>query len=120
MNHPIPVTRLVLYVRDLARVAAFYAGHFGYVPLPDRADGMTRLESPAGGCALTLHPASKGHRVGQSCIKLVFEVPDLEAFKATAAERGLAFGTIWKGEGYIFANARDPAKNPIQIFQRLT
>jgi hypothetical protein len=30
----IPVSRLILYVKDLARIAAFYQQHFGMKPLP--------------------------------------------------------------------------------------
>lgn len=59
--------------------------------------------------------ASKGHRMGQSCVKLVFDVPDVAAFKAEREKAGLKFGAIHRGPGYSFANARDPAKNLIQI-----
>lgn len=113
---PAPITRIALYVRDLAKVAAFYETHFGFRPVAVAVD-KTLLQPPtnAGGCALMLLQASKGHRTGQSTVKLVFDVPDVAAAKAAFAEAGLKFGAIHHGPGYAFANARDPAKNLLQI-----
>jgi len=48
----------------------------------------------------------------------VFDVEDVEAHKRESEKKGLKFGVTYKGEGYEFANARDPAKNPIQISRR--
>ena len=113
-----PVSRVLLYVRDPEKIADFYALHFGYVRLPRRHHDLLEITSSRGDFSLLLHQASKGHRIGQSCIKLVFDVDDIAGFKAAAAKQGLRFGPICKGEGYEFANARDPAKNPIQISRR--
>ena len=118
MNAPAPVTRIVLYVRDLEKIADFYSTHFGFIRSPRVHDDLIEITSPSGGCALLLHQASKGHRIGQSCIKIVFDVEEIEAFKQEAAEKGLKFGKTYKGPGYEFANARDPAKNPISISSR--
>ncbi len=62
--------------------------------------------------------ASKGQRTGQSCIKIVFDVPDVVAFRGRCRKQGLTFGPIHRGEGYAFANTRDPAKNLVQISSR--
>ena len=35
-----------------------------------------------------------------------------------AAAQGLAFGAIHKGDGYAFANAKDPAGNPVSVSSR--
>ena len=59
--------------------------------------------------------ASKGHRIGQSCVKLIFDVADVAGFKKAQAKLGLKFGSIHHGPNYVFSNARDPAKNLIQI-----
>ena len=109
-----PVTRVALYVRNLERVASFYEVHFGF---------RRHLAAPAkiilfprsGGCAIVLLQASRGHRVGQSSVKIVFDVTDVRAFRASRAKAGLKFGVVHRGPGYEFANARDPAKNPVQI-----
>lgn len=112
------VSRVLLYVHDPAGVADFYATHFGFVRRPQVHDDLIEIAAADGRFSLLLHQATKGNKAGQSCIKLVFDVEDIEAFKAAAAKRGLKFGVTHKGEGYEFANARDPAKNPIQISRR--
>lgn len=66
-----------------------------------------------------LHPLGRGRRDGQAIAKLVFDVPDVEAFCAQAAERGLPFGSVHKADGYDFANAKDPAGNAISVLSRV-
>ena len=111
------VSSLLLYVREPQRIADFYVAHFGFVQKPGHPHDLLELVLD-GRFTLLLHPASKGHRLGQSCVKLVFDVDDLGAFKTVAARNGLRFGATHRGDGYEFANARDPAKNPIQISRR--
>lgn len=111
-------SRIIMYVRDMPKVAAFYELHFGFSVTPGLAGGDILLTPSGGGCEVLLLQASKGHRTGQSIIKLVFDVVDVEAFKEERAKAGLRFGNTWKGEGYSFANARDPAKNLVQISER--
>ena len=118
MNPTPAITRLVFYVKNIPRVADFYQRHFGFEALPQKHDDLLEIRAADGNFSLLLHQASKGHRVGQSNIKLVFDVDDLEAFKVRAEKEGLIFGKTHQGEGYEFANARDPAKNPIQISRR--
>lgn len=113
-----PITRLALYVRDMPKVADFYSRHFGFIQDLSEMPGLLRLTPPSGGCALALLQTSKGHKVGQSCIKLVFDVADIAAFRERSAARGLKFGAIHRCDGYAYANARDPAKNLIQISSR--
>ena len=38
-----PVSRVILYVKDVAKVAAFYQRHFGMTPLPDNDEGWVEL-----------------------------------------------------------------------------
>jgi predicted enzyme related to lactoylglutathione lyase len=110
-----PISRIILYVRDMPKIAAFYQRHFSSAARVSEKKNWIALISPAGGCMLVLLQASKGHKFGQSCIKIVFDVPDVGAYKEKCAKRGLKFGPIHHGEGYEYANARDPAKNLIQI-----
>ncbi len=112
------ISRILLYVRDLQQVADFYVRHFGFVERPRRSDDLIELKSSGGDFSLLLHQASKGHRIGQSCVKIIFDVDDIEEFKKISLKKGLEFGMTYKGDGYEFANARDPAKNPIQISRR--
>ncbi len=110
----LPITRVVLYVRDIPRVASFYEEHFGFRRQIVAVD-KTILFPNAGGCALVLLQASRGHRIGQSSVKIVFDVPDVRTFKDERLKAGLKFGAIHRGPNYEFSNARDPAKNLLQI-----
>lgn len=118
MKTPPAVSRILLYVRDPQKVADFYVRHFAFIRKPQVHDDLIEVVSSACAFSLLIHQASKGHRIGQSCIKIVFDVDDIEAFKKESAKNGLKFGVTYKGENYEFANARDPAKNPIQISRR--
>ena len=111
--------RILLYVRDIKAVARFYVLHFGFRIHREAGDRIVELESPGGvGCSIMLHPLGRGRKSGQTVAKLVFDVPDVDAFCAHAAEHGLEFGGIHKADGYVFANARDPAGNAISVSSR--
>jgi len=109
------ITRIALYVRDMPKIAAFYEKHFGFTSTVSENNDKITLAPPLGGCAIVILQASKGHKIGQSCIKIIFDVHDVAAFKSKKGKEGLIFGAIHSGPGYEFANARDPAKNLIQI-----
>lgn len=112
-----PIARVILYVRDIPRVAAFYQTHFGLRPLPsDRADWL-ELAPEGGGCTIALHQAAKSQKSG-AAMKLVFEVADVRGFKAAREQAGLKFGVVHAPAGFEFANAKDPAGNSIQISSR--
>ncbi|MDX8500114.1 VOC family protein [Mesorhizobium sp. VK4C] len=113
-----PLNRIVLYVRDLEATVTFYERHFGFRAHRDDGDRIVELVSSAGGASLMLHPAAKGQKSGQSTVKLVFDVEDVEAFAARGAKDGLEFGALHRADGYAFANARDPSGNPISISSR--
>ena len=116
---PAVLGRILLYVRDIEAVAEFYALHFGFRIHMEEGDRIVELESPGGtGSNILLHPLGRGRRSGQTVAKLVFDVPDVEAFRARAAERGLEFGRIHQSDGYEFANAKDPAGNSISVSSR--
>jgi catechol 2,3-dioxygenase-like lactoylglutathione lyase family enzyme len=118
-----PIARIVLYVRDIPTVAAFYEKHFGFVPLtgakaqPGSKGDWLELASPAGGCTLGLHQASKAQKSG-AAMKIAFAVRDVRGFKAARERAGLKFGVVHKAEGFEFANAKDPAGNSISISSR--
>ena len=100
-------------------VAEFYARHFGFGIHRTAGDRIVELESPGGaGSNIMLHPLGRGRKRGQTVAKLVFDVADVDAFCARAAAQGLEFGTVHSGNGYVFANARDPAGNSISVSSR--
>ncbi|XYK81530.1 MAG: VOC family protein [Labrenzia sp.] len=112
------LNRLTLYVRDVEAVAEFYCRYFGYLATP--ADGgLIELQSPDGGCQLLLHPLAKGRKAGQTLVKLVFQVEDVETERSSFAEKGLEFSPIHQGDGYQFANTKDPAGNAVSISNRV-
>jgi len=112
------LNRLLIYARDVAETARFYEKYFGYKASQLPGDRIVELVSSDGGANIMIHAAAKGQKKGQSVVKLVFDVADVEAFCAHCAENGLEFGPIHKADGYIFANAKDPCFNPISVSNR--
>lgn len=72
----------------------------------------------SGGTSILIHQAAKSVKLGQVGVKLMFDVPDVEAFKKRSAELGLVFGSTHIANGYSFANAKDPDKNSVSISSR--
>lgn len=105
---------VLIYARDPRRSAAFYRRHFGMIVVQD-AEGLIVLESPHGGASVAVHPAARTVKLGQVSVKLVFSVPDVDAFKQQSE---LKFGATHHADGYAFANAKDPDKNSVSISSR--
>ena len=110
--------RLLIYTKKVDAMAAFYARHFGFTVREREGDRIVELHPADGGTALLLHQAATSQKEGQALVKLVFDVPDVEAFCAMAKENGLVFGKIHEADGYQFANAKDPSKNSVQVSSR--
>ncbi|WP_109480635.1 VOC family protein [Paraburkholderia sp. C35] len=112
------LNRILLYVKDIERTCAFYQRHFGFTAVHDTDDRIVELFPPHGGAILMLHQAAKGVKAGQATVKLVFDVEDVEAFKAHCKAEGLTFGETHQASGYSFANAKDPDGNSVSISSR--
>jgi predicted enzyme related to lactoylglutathione lyase len=110
---PVPLSRIILYVRDIGEVAAFYQTHFSLQPLPGAEDGWLELGAPRGGRRIALRQAATSQKRGSE-IKIVFAVKDVARFVAQRTAAGLKFGVIHETGSHEFANARDPAGNSIQ------
>ncbi len=113
-----PLGRIVLYVRDTEATIDFYQRYFGFKPLRQDGDRIVELLAPDGGANLMIHQAGKAQKMGQVLVKLVFDVENVEAFRAKCAGDGLEFGPLHQADGYVFANAKDPSGNPIAISSR--
>jgi hypothetical protein len=111
------ITRVILYVKNVPRIADFYERHFDMRPLPGGTDKWTELAASSGGCTIALHKATVAQKSG-AAIKLVFGVADIRAFKRAKAQEGLRFGVIHRAECVEFSNSKDPAGNSIQISNR--
>jgi predicted enzyme related to lactoylglutathione lyase len=112
-----PIARVILYVKDVPKVAAFYERFFGMLPLSGGTDKWVELASPTGGCTVALHKASVAQKSG-AAMKLVFGVADVHSFKNAKEREGLKFGVVHEVGGVAFSNAKDPAGNSIQISNR--
>lgn len=111
------IARVILYVKDVAGVAAFYERHFGLRRLAGWSGEWIELAGEDGGCCLAIHLAAKSQKTG-AAMKLVFGVADVEGFKAKLEREGLRFSVVHRADGVEFANAKDPAGNSIQISNR--
>jgi predicted enzyme related to lactoylglutathione lyase len=113
----IPIMRVILYVKDIPKVAHFYQRHFDMLHLPSQSKGWLEMASSSGGCNIALHQATSAQKSG-AAIKIVFGVSDVRKFKSQREEDGLKFGPIHAAGDFEFANAKDPAGNSIQISSR--
>lgn len=111
------IIRVILYVKNIPEVAAFYQRHFDLRQEGAATTGWLELSPIGGECGIALHQAAKSQRSG-AAVKIVFGVRDIAAFKAKCAIGGLKFGPTHFAEGFEFANAKDPAGNAISISSR--
>lgn len=112
------LNRIMLYVKNVQATCNFYERHFGFVSEHFADDRVVELRSANGGATLMAHPAAKSVKTGQVTVKLVFDVEDVDSFKARCLTQGLKFGATHKADGYTFANAKDPDGNSISISSR--
>ncbi len=111
------ITRIILYVRNIPKVAEFYQRHFAMKPLPSEAKGWMELTSDGGGCNIALHQAAVTQKSG-AAMKVVFGVANVRKFKLEREKEGLKFGPIHDQGEFQFANAKDPAGNSVSISSR--
>ena len=110
--------RVMIYTKKIDEMVGFYTMHFGFDAVRRADDRLIELIPKDGGATLLLHPATAKQKHGQVLVKLIFDVKDVPAFKAAAETKGLRFGTLHQADGYMFANAKDPSGNPVQISSR--
>jgi predicted enzyme related to lactoylglutathione lyase len=113
-----PITRIIIYTKHVDEMVNFYCQHFGFTCAIKEDDRIIELRPARGGAILMLHPTGKGRKMGQTLIKLVFDIEDVETAIKTAAANGLIFGPIHKADGYSFANAKDPSGNSVTLSSR--
>ncbi len=112
------LNRIILYAKDMEQTVAFYEKFFGFRAFREAGDRIVELVAADGGARLMIHQAGRAQKAGQSQVKLVFDVEDVEAFCANCGKNGLVFSALHQGQGYVFANARDPDKNSISVSGR--
>ena len=74
------ITQIILYTKRIEAMIDFYERYFGYTVKHDDNDRLIELVHPMHSVRLLLHLSGKGTREGQACVKLVFDVEDVQAF----------------------------------------
>lgn len=113
-----PLGRIVIYTKKIEQMSEFYSRHFGFSVSCNEGDRILELKPQTIGASILLHPASAKQKEGQALVKLVFDVEDVTAFCEAASVAGLKFGKIHQANGYVFANAKDPSGNSVQVSSR--
>ncbi|HTQ61410.1 MAG TPA: VOC family protein [Candidatus Solibacter sp.] len=80
------ISRVILYVKDIAKVASFYQQFFDMHPLPGATDGWLELAGDSQGCTIASHKASVAQESG-AAMKLVFGVANVKASNAPRKSR---------------------------------
>ncbi len=109
------VSRIILFVKDVPKVTAFYTNILGLQPLGPVNDDWVELR--ADGCNIALHKANKTAANARS-VKIVFGVKDVKAGKKMLEKRGAVMGKIFSFEGIEFCDGKDPEGNAFQISNR--
>jgi predicted enzyme related to lactoylglutathione lyase len=110
--------RMIVFVRDMEKVARFYRDVLGLTPKPNPDDPKEWQEFEAGAVCIALHlaDAPKPRRIAS---KIVFYSPDVAATKRELERRGAKLGRIIKTETHSFFNGTDPEGNPFSVSSRV-
>ena len=134
MSLPLTMTRLILYVRDVPRLRAFYQSHFGLALVEeigdDRGDDWAVLK--AGAIEIALHRVGEPYRdlaeshrklamsAETSNAKLVFTVETgLPELRDRLVAAGVAMRPLKRFDGYpqLMCDGEDPEGNVFQLAQ---
>ena len=111
-----PITRIVLYVKNVEKSAEFYQRVFELKPVGLPEKGW--IELGAGGCNIALHQAAKTAGFRRAAAKIVFGVKDVAKTRKLLEKRGLKLGPIHTSPHSTFCNGRDPEGNHLSISSR--
>src|SRR5215469_4044396 len=103
------IKRVVLFVRDVGSVAAFYRDVLG-LPLKNTEEAPGWLEFDAGACSLALHSGGSPSEIRRSP-KIVFAASDVAATREELIKRGARLGPVKAFNGIQFCDGRDPEGN---------
>ena len=111
------ISRVMLFVKDVPTVAAFYRDKLGLQPLGEITPEWVELQT--GSCTVALHKAGKPLiERGDASAKIVFGVKDVAAGKALLESRGVKMGKINSFSGIDICDGKDPEGNLFQISSR--
>jgi hypothetical protein len=119
------LTRVILYVQDVRRLAAFYREAFELPIIDEIPDEWAVLG--AGACELALHRVGRAYRVADMSswqvdanVKLVLTIDrDLGEVRAELMAKGIPMGGIKSYPGLTgpLCDGRDPEGNVFQLSQ---
>ncbi len=120
---PLSMTRLILYVRDVPALSAFYRTHFDLPLVEAIGDDWAVLD--AGGVEIALHRVGEAYRDlpmggAASNAKLVFTVAaDLAERRDRLVAAGVAMRPLKRFDGYpaLMCDGEDPEGNVFQLSQ---
>lgn len=107
-----PLARVILFVRDVERVARFYEEKLG-LAVASREPGFVELDG--GGCRVAIHDAPKANP-GRT--KLSFYAKDVAAARAELVRRGAKMGRLLEFPGLTMCDGKDPEGNTFQLTDR--
>jgi hypothetical protein len=120
------LTRIILYVQDVGRLARFYRDAFGLAVIEEIEGEWAVLR--AGACELALHRVGKPYRVtdtsswkAESNAKLVLSVDrDLAELRAELVAKGIPMRELksYRGLTGPLCDGEDPEGNVFQLSQR--
>ena len=120
---PVSMTRLILFVRDVARLQSFYQEHFGFRVVEEIDKEWTVLM--AGHIELALHLVGQPFRTAPTAsipsnAKLVFTVDSgLAELRTKLESAGVSVGEVkrYPGFAYSLCDGQDPEGNVFQLSQ---
>ena len=108
------LTGIMLFVKDMKTVIAFYRDVIGLVPDEDQPFPENRFfRFNAGTCTLCLHSASKPNEGRQ---KLMFHVESVSAVHQHIKSKGKRLRKLENNDGRAIFDIRDPEGNRIQFY----
>lgn len=113
------LARVIIFTRDVGRLADFYTSTFGLEVVGEADSGWTELT--AGGCNLAFHKYSGAAESGEKAdngIKFVFGAKDVTAERSRLEGLGIEMSKIFEFGDIRMCDGSDPDGNRFQISSR--
>lgn len=105
--------RVVLFTKNMPRMAAFYRDVLGLRLVKDEKGWK---EFDANGCVIALHNGTSS--VGRRPPKIGFWAPDIDAARKELIGRGAKISKLIVGRGLVRCEGKDPDGNPFSVSDR--
>ena len=115
------VGAVVIFARDPAELARWYAAHLGVVTEADEGDGKYYGAIESGDAfpplRFGIYPRGRGVRRGAPSVMINYKVSDLEEFRRHLTGRGVEIEQELEAHGARFLYLRDPEGNRIELWE---